>query len=267
MSACTQQEANAKEFNLFTKASLLSDPVAVDLDIIQSQGPGYYTLENMYGCGCGLKDARKVQLSQAAINFEGGKGWIGEKGCLVDNDTNLRQDKDKLTNDRQINQVFERLSATTPNLTKGYYDYHQRVDVSNNLFQIYTGEKFVNTKCKSVDLKDTTITTNYTGMLLVDDNSGNEIIDTAFSNVVNYNKIESKSINNVARDERTHKTKCFQFPLRYLQPASQQEFFLDLFLIYPLWVFQSHQTSNFLQGCFFVFHCFVSGFVEQDIYC
>ena len=99
------------------------------------------------------------------------------------------------------------------NLTKGYYDYHQRVDVSNNLFQIYTGEKFVNTKCKSVDLKDTTITTNYTGMLLVDDNSGNEIIDTAFSNVVNYNKIESKSINNVARDERTHKTKCFQFPL------------------------------------------------------
>jgi hypothetical protein len=50
-------------------------------------------------------------------------------------------------------------------------------------------------------------------MLLVDDNSGNEIIDTAFSNVVNYNKIESKSINSITKDERTHKTKCFQFPL------------------------------------------------------
>ena len=60
--SCTQQEANAREFNLFTKASLLSDPVAVDLDIIQSQGPGYYTMENMYGCGCELKDARAVQL-------------------------------------------------------------------------------------------------------------------------------------------------------------------------------------------------------------
>ena len=44
-SACTQQEANAKVFQLFTKASLLSDPVAVDLDIIQSQGPGYYMLK------------------------------------------------------------------------------------------------------------------------------------------------------------------------------------------------------------------------------
>lgn len=99
------------------------------------------------------------------------------------------------------------------NLTKGYYDYHQRIDVSNNLFQTYAGEKFVNTNCKTVDLKDTTITSNYTGMLLVDDNSGNEIIDTAFSNVVNYNKIESKSISSVAKDEKTHKTKCFQYPL------------------------------------------------------
>ena len=75
VSACLQQEANAKEFNLFTKASLLSDPVAADLDIIQSQGPGYYTMENMFGCGCELKDARAVQLSQPVINFEGGKGW------------------------------------------------------------------------------------------------------------------------------------------------------------------------------------------------
>ena len=52
VSGCLEQEANAKEFNLFTKASLLSDPVAVDLNIIQSQGPGYYTMENTYGCGC-----------------------------------------------------------------------------------------------------------------------------------------------------------------------------------------------------------------------
>ena len=74
VSSCTQQEANAKEFNLFTKASLLSDRVAVDLDVIQSQGPGYYTMENMNGCGCELKDAREVQLSQPMINFEGGKG-------------------------------------------------------------------------------------------------------------------------------------------------------------------------------------------------
>ena len=122
ISSCTEQEANAKEFNLFTKASLLSDPVAVDLDVIQSQGPGYYTMENMFGCGCELKDAREVQLSQPMINFEGGKGWIGEKGCLVDVDSKLREDKDKLTDKRYIRQLIERPHLTTANLVKGYFD-------------------------------------------------------------------------------------------------------------------------------------------------
>jgi len=122
VSACTEQEANAKEFNLFTKASLLSDPVAVDLDIIQSQGPGYYTMENMFGCGCELKDAREVQLSQPMINFEGGKGWIGEKGCLVDKDSELRESKDKLTNKKYIHQLIERPHLTNANLVKGFFD-------------------------------------------------------------------------------------------------------------------------------------------------
>jgi len=122
VSSCTQQEANAKEFNLFTKASLLSDPVAVDLDIIQSQGSNYYVMENMNGCGCELKDAREVQLSQPMINFEGGKGWIGEKGCLVDKDSELREDKDKLTNKKYIHQLVERPHLTNANLVKGYHD-------------------------------------------------------------------------------------------------------------------------------------------------
>lgn len=122
VSACMQQEANAKEFNLFTKASLLSDPVAVDLDVIQSQGPGYYTMENTYGCGCELKDARDVQLSQVMINFEGGKGWIGEKGCLVDVDSQLRENSDKLTNKKYIHQLVERPHLTTGNLVRGYHD-------------------------------------------------------------------------------------------------------------------------------------------------
>ena len=122
VSGCLQQEANAKEFNLFTKSSLLSDPVAVDLDIIQSQGPGYYTMENMNGCGCELKDAREVQLSQPMINFQGGKGWMGEKGCLIDTDSQLRENEDRLTNKKYIHQLTERPHLTTGNLVRGYYD-------------------------------------------------------------------------------------------------------------------------------------------------
>ena len=122
ISSCTQQEANAKEFNLFTRASLLSDPVAVDLDTIQSQGTGYYVMENMHGCGCELKDAREVQLSQPMINFNGGQGWMGEKGCLIDTDSELREDPDKLTNKKYIHQLVERPHLTTGNLVKGFFD-------------------------------------------------------------------------------------------------------------------------------------------------
>ena len=95
---------------------------------MQSQGPGYYHLDNQFGCECDLKEARSIQTSQPGIHLTGGFGWTGEKGCLVDNDTKLRQNSDKLTNQRTINQVTERLSATTPNLTKGYYD----VDVESS---------------------------------------------------------------------------------------------------------------------------------------
>jgi hypothetical protein len=122
VSSCTQQEANATEFNLFTKSSLLSDPVAVDLNIIQSQGTGYYVMENLYGCGCELKDVREVQLSQPMINFDGGKGWIGEKGCLIDVDSKLRNSGDILTNKNYIHQLIERPHLTSGNYMKGFHD-------------------------------------------------------------------------------------------------------------------------------------------------
>ena len=56
----------------------------------------------MYGCDCNLEEAREVQLKQPSINFNGGKGWIGEKGCLVENDSQLRFSG--LTNKKYINQ-------------------------------------------------------------------------------------------------------------------------------------------------------------------
>ena len=71
-------------------------------------------------CFCELKKAREIQLSQPAINFSGGKGWIGEKGCLVDNDTTLRQEKSKLTNPNNIHQFVERYTKTTPDYKKGF---------------------------------------------------------------------------------------------------------------------------------------------------
>ena len=120
---CAKPDTSKKNtFQTFVKANIHDDKLTVDLDALQSQGPLLYHLDNQNGCECGLKEARDIQVSQPGINFSGGFGWIAEKGCLVDNDSVLRQEKDKLTNQREINQIIERFSLTTRNLEKGFHD-------------------------------------------------------------------------------------------------------------------------------------------------
>lgn len=131
---CVNQEANKEDFVLFTKGSINSDQATVDINITQSMGVGQYVTDNMNGCGCELKDARDVQLSQPMINFDGGKGWIGEKGCLIDTDTALRQNDDRLTNKRYLNQLDERLHLTTGNFTRGYHDVNVESIIQSSNF-------------------------------------------------------------------------------------------------------------------------------------
>jgi hypothetical protein len=99
---CSENDIDM-DFKLNSKASLNSDPAVVNMEIQQALGASNYNLDNMYGCECGLEKAREVQLSQPYVNFKGGNGWMGEKGCLIDNDSNVRFDI--LTNQRYINQL------------------------------------------------------------------------------------------------------------------------------------------------------------------
>ena len=111
-----------KSFQTFQRAGINDDKLTVDLDNLISLGPGLYHLDNQYGCECGLKEAKEIQVSQPGIHLKGGLGWIAEKGCLVDNDTKLRQDESKMTNKNDINQIIERLFITTPDLRRGFHD-------------------------------------------------------------------------------------------------------------------------------------------------
>jgi len=113
---------NKQQFQTFQRAGINDDKLTIDLDVMQSQGPGYYHLDNQYAGDCGLKEAKDIQVSQPGIHLKGSVGWGGEKGCLVDTDTNLRQNKGRLTNKNEIYQITERLFKTTPSLTKGYFN-------------------------------------------------------------------------------------------------------------------------------------------------
>ena len=73
---CNQANTNQKEtFNLFKKASIHSDQLTIDLDAMQSNGPGYYHLDNQFACECGLKEAQSIQTSQPGIHLKGVSGF------------------------------------------------------------------------------------------------------------------------------------------------------------------------------------------------
>lgn len=118
----TQDTANKNDLKIFNQSIMREDAIQLSLEMMQSQGPGYYHMDNQYGSECGLEEARGIQVSQPGVNFKGGMGWTGEKGCLVDIDSELRENKNRLTNKNQNFQLTERLSLTTPNLKKGFFD-------------------------------------------------------------------------------------------------------------------------------------------------
>ena len=158
LDSCLKQDTSERNnLNLFKQGIIREDAIELSLQMMNSQGTGNYMLDNQYGCECGLKEARDIQVSQPGINFKGGCGWSGELGCLADNDSNLRQNKDRITNKREIHQLTERLSATTRNLTKGFYD----VDVES---VIRPGD-FARDQKPCMGVTETTIGNYYTPMI------------------------------------------------------------------------------------------------------
>jgi hypothetical protein len=124
---CSENEIK-ENFFLNQKASIKSDTATVNYEERQSNGPGIYNVDSMYGCDCELEKARDVQLSQPNINFNGGFGWMGENGCLIDNDSDLR--KNTLTNLKYINQLDRVVNAGF--YGKGPFDVDAESDIRDS---------------------------------------------------------------------------------------------------------------------------------------
>ena len=106
---CSDNSISEKDFVLNAKSSLNSDKATINHEVNQSQGPGNYSVDNTFACDCGLEKARNLQLKQPNVNLNGGFGWMGENGCLIDNDSDLRGNN--LTNMRYINQLDSKQNA------------------------------------------------------------------------------------------------------------------------------------------------------------
>lgn len=100
---CSDNSISPDSFGLNMRASLNSDSSTINHEVNQSQGPGNYLVDNTFSCDCGLEKAKELQLKQPNVNITGGFGWMGENGCLIDNDSNIRSNN--LTNMKYINQL------------------------------------------------------------------------------------------------------------------------------------------------------------------
>jgi len=113
------------KITLFAQEKLKFDQLNEDLSTAQSMKVGAHELTNFIPNDCGQKKARDVQTSQIGINFNAGHEG-GKNGCLMEQNNNLKFEE--LTNKKYINQLFERLTLTTP-FIRGLYD----VDVESVL--------------------------------------------------------------------------------------------------------------------------------------
>jgi hypothetical protein len=102
-----------------------SDDYNQRLSTAQSMSVGAYELTNFIPNDCGQKKSRDIQTSQVGINFNAGHEG-GKNGCLMDQNNVLKFEE--LTNKNYINQLYERLTLTTPYI-RGLYD----VDVESVL--------------------------------------------------------------------------------------------------------------------------------------
>ena len=100
---CSDNSISSDDFVLNSRTSLNMDQATINHEIHQSQGPGNYLVDNTFSCDCGLEKAKELQLKQPNVNITGGFGWMGENGCLIDNDSNIRSNN--LTNMKYINQL------------------------------------------------------------------------------------------------------------------------------------------------------------------
>jgi hypothetical protein len=103
------------------KDSIRSECCYVNADERQSVLPGQYNLQNYYACSCIPTQAVSIAIDNPTMSLRDGYGWIGQRGCLVKNDSKMRNGS-SMTRDKIPQQLFTRSHLTTPYMGRGAGD-------------------------------------------------------------------------------------------------------------------------------------------------
>ena len=98
-----------------------NDACFVATDTAQSTMPGQYRLQNYYDCTCMPRQSMSLALNQPVTQFRDGYGYVGQRGCLVENDSAFRNGSE-LTNKKGPISLYERPYLTVPYMGRGVGD-------------------------------------------------------------------------------------------------------------------------------------------------
>ncbi len=107
-----------ENFNIQQLTRLREDKCYLEKDRETSMKPGNYQTSNYRNCDCEIPDVAELSYSFPASYYRDSYGWTSVDGCNIDNDSKLRN-CDKLTNKKNINQLFQRPYLTVPYMGKG----------------------------------------------------------------------------------------------------------------------------------------------------
>lgn len=103
----------------YKMTGLNDDVCTVKQEYRESVMPGMYNLSNFKSCDCNHDNVIKTALNNQTIFVNDGYGTYGNKGCLIDNNSNLRIGE--LTDKNCINHLISRINDT-PNMSRGPID-------------------------------------------------------------------------------------------------------------------------------------------------
>lgn len=115
---CVNPSVGGKKLNLHYRTNLREDKCFIDVNTMQSMGPGNYITSNHYHCECFAPEMVKSATDNTNVFFKNG---YDVAGCVIDESTKLRLGKTKKF-PKCPNQLFERPYLSVPYMGRGTGD-------------------------------------------------------------------------------------------------------------------------------------------------
>lgn len=115
----------SKKLNLHYKTNLRDNQCFIDVNTVQSMGPGSYQTSNHFHCDCLAPDMVETATNLPHVFFKNGHDVAG---CVIDESTSLRHGKTRKY-PKCPNQLFTRPYLTVPYMGRGPGDITQETEL------------------------------------------------------------------------------------------------------------------------------------------